>query len=86
MGKIIIIHHECEVRIEKNRPKDGRLASRGLPSGDKRYLEGRIFLFYFTQIMVSFSCSPLFLFLEIYLFILKISFQKSLNSPRCNFT
>ena len=32
----IRIHHECEDRIEKISPEDRRLASRGLPSDDKR--------------------------------------------------
>ena len=30
------IYHECEGRIEKPRPDDHRLASRGLPIDDKR--------------------------------------------------
>ena len=32
----IRIYDECEGRIEKIRPEDHRLASRGLPSDDKR--------------------------------------------------
>ena len=32
----IRIYHACEGRIEKIRPKDHRLALRGLPSDDKR--------------------------------------------------
>ena len=30
------IYHECEVGLEKNRPEDHRLTSRGLPSDEKR--------------------------------------------------
>ena len=37
------IHHECEGRIEKICPEDGRLASRGLPSDDKRRSRGTDF-------------------------------------------
>ena len=52
-------------------PEDRRLASRGLPT--------------LTRIMDSFSCSPLFLFIYVFIYF-KISFQKSLNTLRCNFT
>ena len=43
-AKIIRIYHECEGGIEKNRPKDHWLASRGLPSDDKRWSQGTDFL------------------------------------------
>ena len=36
MYNTIRIYHECEGRIEKIRPEDHRLASRGLASDDKR--------------------------------------------------
>ena len=36
MSDFIRIHHECEGGIEKIRPEDHLLASRGLPSDDKR--------------------------------------------------
>ena len=39
----IRIHQECEGRIEKIRPEDHRLASRGLPSDDKRWSRGTDF-------------------------------------------
>ena len=34
--EIIRIHHECEGGIEKTRPEDHRLVSRGLPIDNKR--------------------------------------------------
>ena len=78
-GKIIRIYHECEVGIEKSVPRITdwhHEACRVMTNGDPR--DG---FFYptITRIMDSFSCSPLF-------FYLKISFQKSLNTLRYNFT
>ena len=74
--------YSCEGRIEKN-------PSRGSPFAITRLAEWwqtvipRDGFFYpnLTRIMDSFSCSPLFLFIYY-----EISFQKSLNTLRCNFT
>ena len=41
---IINIHQECEGGLEKIRPEDHRLASRGLPMITNGDHEGRIFL------------------------------------------
>ena len=82
--RIIRIYHECEGRIEKSVPRIAvwhHKACRVMINGDP---EGRTFLSYLTPIMDSFSCSPLFLF--IYLFIFEKCLQKSLNTLRCNFT
>ena len=79
MGQNIRIYHECEGRIEKSVWRIAvwhHEACRVMTSGDP---EGQIFYPTLTRIMDSFSCSPLF-------FYLKISFQKSLNTLRCNFT
>ena len=64
--------HECEGRIEKSVPRIAvwhHEACRVMTNFD---LEGRFFLSHLTGIMDSFSCSPLvFIYLVIYLFILK---------------
>ena len=79
--KIRIIYHECKGRIEKSLPRIvawHHEACQVMTNGDPR--DG---LFYpaLTQIMDSFSCSPQFLYIYF-----KISFQKSLNTLKCNFT
>ena len=78
------IYHECEGKIEKY--VRGITvwyleACRAMTNGD---LEGLIFLSYpHTNIMDSiFLLTTAF----IYLFIIKLSFQKSLNTLRCNCT
>ena len=78
-GRIIRIYHECEGRIEKSVPRNSvwhHDAFGVMTNGDP---EEWIFYPTLTRIMDSFSCSPLF-------FYFKISFQKSLNTLRCNFT
>ena len=62
LAEIIRIYHECEGRIEKSVPRIAvwhHKACRVMTKGDH---EGRIFYPTLTRIMVSFSCSPLFLF------------------------
>ena len=76
---IIRIYYECEGRIEKSDPRIivwHHESCRVMTNIDP---ERRIFLSTLTRIMDSFSCSTLFLYL-------KISFQKSLNTLRYNFT
>ena len=75
----IRIYHECEGRIEKSDPRITvwrHEACRVMTNGD---LEGRIFLSYpYTKIGFFFAHQCFFNF--------KISFQKSLDTLRCNFT
>ena len=75
----IRIYHECEGRIEKS-----VLASRGwreMTNGDP---EGQIFLSYpHTNNGFFFLLTTVFIYLFIYF---KVSFEKSLNKLRCNFT
>ena len=79
--------YECEGRVENSVLRIAvwhHEACRLMTNGDP---EGQIFYPTLTQIMDYFSCSPLFYYLCIYLFIyFKISFQNSLNTLRCNFT
>ena len=82
-SKIIRIYHECEGRIEKNRLEDRRLTSRGLPSDDNGDPEERILLSYLHTNNGFFFLLNTVFFIIIYF---KISFQKSLNTLRCNFT
>ena len=68
----------CEGRIEKIRPEDRRLASRGLPNGDP---EGRILLSY-----PHMNSGLFFLLTTVFIDFFKKNFQKSLNTLRCNNT
>ena len=73
----IRIYHECEGRIEKSVPRIAvwhHEACRVMTNGDSK---GRNFPSYPHTNNHSFSCSPLLLFIYLYL---KISFQKSLNT------
>ena len=80
----IRIYHECEGRIEKSVPRIAvwhHEACRVMTNGDP---EGRIFQSYpHTNNGIFFLLTTV---LFIYLCIFKISFQKSLNTLRCNFT
>ena len=77
------IYHECEGRIEKSVQRIAlwhHEACRVMANGD---LEGRIFLSYpHTKNGFFFLLTTVF----IYFFDFKISFQKSLNTLKCNFT
>ena len=78
-GNTIRIYHECESKIEKSVPRIAlwhHEACRVITNGDP---EGRIFL------SLPYTNSRFF-FLLTTVFYLKISFQKSLNTLRCNFT
>ena len=78
----IRIYHECEGRIEKSVSRITiwhHEACRVMTNGDPK---GWIFLSCPQRNNRFFSCSPLFF----YLFYFKMSFQKSLNMLRCNFT
>ena len=83
--KNIRINHECVGRIEKSVPRIAiwhHEACRVMTNNDP---EGQIFNPTLTQLMDSFSCTPLFLFIYLHVF-LKKSFQRYLNTLRCNFT
>ena len=82
----IKIYHECEGRIEKSVPRIAvwhHETSPVMTNGDS---EGRIFLSYpHTNNGFFFLLTAVFIYL--YLFIhFKISFKKSRNRLRCNFT
>ena len=86
--KNIRIYHECEGRKEKSVLRITiwhREACRVMTNGD---LEGSIFLSYpHTNNGFFFFLTTVFICLIVYLFInFKISFQKSRNTLRCNFT
>ena len=73
----ILIQHECEGGIE-NLSRESLFGITRLAEWWQRWFRGTNFSI-FTWIMDSFSCSPL-------TFYFKISFQKSLNTLRCNIT
>ena len=63
--EIIRIHHECEARIEKSVPRIAvwhHEACRVMANGDSKRRFSYPIL---TQMMDSFSCSPLFFILKI---------------------
>ena len=75
----IRVYHECEGRIEKSVPRIAIChpkAYRVMPNGDP---EGQIFL-------SNPHMSNTFFFLLTTVFYLKISFQKSLNTLRYDYT
>ena len=77
----IRIHHECECRIEKSVPRIAvwhQEACRVMTKGDP---EGQIFLSYPHK-----NNGFFFLLTTVFIHLFKISFQKSLNTLRCNFT
>ena len=85
----IRIYHECEGRIEKSVPRIAvwhHEPCRVMTNGD---CEGRIFLSYphtssgFFFLLTTVFIDSFILYLFIYF---KISFQKPLNTLRCNFT
>ena len=55
MQENIRIYQGCEGGVKRICPEDHQLTSLGLPS------EGQIFLSQLTQIMDSFSCTPLYM-------------------------
>ena len=77
-GQAIRIYHKCEGRIEKSVPRITvchHKACRVMTNGN---LERRIFL--------SYPHTNNGFFFLLIVFFLKINFQKSLNTLRCNFT
>ena len=83
---IIRIYHECEGRIEIAVPRIAvwhHETCRVMANGDH---EGRIFLSYIhlnNRFFIAHHCFYLFIYVLIYF---KISFHKSLNTLRSNFT
>ena len=64
LQNIIKIYHGCDGRIKKSVPRIAvwhHEACQVMTNGDS---EGRIFFHILTQIMDSFSCSPLYLFVH----------------------
>ena len=84
----IRIYHEFEGRIEKSIPRIAVWHHKACPVMTNGDPEGWIFLSYpHTNNGFFFFLTTIFIVLIFYSFIyFKISFQKSLNKLRCNFT